>query len=168
MRSTLYELTEQYMMLLEMAEDPDADPETLAGTFEALEGEIEDKADGYARIIRELEGQEAALKAEETRLATRRMGISNNIRNMKLSLQKAMTATGKTKFKTELFSFGIQKNPPAVVLDVDESDVKSIPAEYLIEQAPKVDKTKLKEDLKAGKDLTGIAHLSQGESLRIR
>ena len=51
---------------------------------------------------------------------------------------------------------------------VDEADIRSIPAEYLIEQAPKVDKTKLKADLKAGKDLTGIAHLVQGESLRIR
>ncbi len=168
MRSTLYELTEQYMMLLEMAEDPDADPETIAGTFEALEGEIEDKADGYARIIRELEAQETALKNEEARLAAKRTSISNNIRNMKNSLQDAMVATGKTKFKTELFSFGIQKNPPAVMIDVDEADIRSIPAEYLIEQAPKVDKTKLKADLKAGKDLTGIAHLVQGESLRIR
>jgi hypothetical protein len=87
---------------------------------------------------------------------------------MKLSLQQAMTTTGKTKFKTDLFSFGIQKNPPAVVLEVPEDDLESIPAEYLIRQAPKVNKTKLKEDLKAGKDLAGVAHLVQGESLRIR
>ena len=166
--STLYELTNEFQMLLDMAEDPETDPEVLAGTFEALEGEIEVKADGYARVIRELEAQEAAIKAEEDRLANRRLGISNNIRCMKLSLQQAMQATGKTKFKTDLFSFGIQKNPPAVVLDVPEDDLESIPAEYLIKQAPKVNKTKLKEDLKAGKDVTGSCHLSQRESVRMR
>lgn len=44
-----------------------------------------------------------------------------------------MQLTGKTKFKTELFSFGIQKNPPAVVIDNEED----IPKEYYIPQDPK-------------------------------
>jgi len=166
--STLYELTAEYEALLELAEDPETDPEVLAGTFEALEGEIEVKADGYARVIREAEGRRNTLKAEIDRMTAIVRGIDRNIDNMKYSLQQAMTATGKTKFKTDLFSFGIQKNPPAVVLDVPEDDLESIPAEYLIRQAPKVNRTKLKEDLKAGKDLAGVAHLSNSSSLRIR
>ena len=43
-----------------------------------------------------------------------------------------------------------------------------IPADYLIPQEPKVDTVKLKTDIKAGKDLSGIAHLESGYSLRIK
>ena len=31
--STIYELTEDYLRLLELAEDPDTDPEAFADTF---------------------------------------------------------------------------------------------------------------------------------------
>ena len=79
---------------------------------------------------------------------------------------KAMILTGKTKFKTELFSFNVQKNPVAVV--IDEQYIENIPEEYLIPQDPKVDKQKLKDDLKAGRDLEGIAHLEQTVGVRIR
>jgi len=149
-----------------MAEDPDIDPEVLADTMEAIEGEIEIKADGYARIIRQMEADAAALKAEADRITNRRRVIENNIRTMKNRLEDAMIATGKVKFKTELFSFGIQKNPARVVLD--EQYIENLPEEYLIAQDPKVDTAKIKEDLKAGKDLHGIAHLEQDSSLRIR
>ena len=161
---TLYEMTEDYKMLLAMAEDPDADPAVLKDTMEGIEGAIEEKAEGYAMVMKELETSELALKNEIDRLNARRLTISNNIRCMKLSLQEAMELTGKTKFKTTLFSFGIQKNPPSVVLDVDPG---VLPDKYLIPQAPKVDKAKIKEDLKNGIDI-GVAHLEQTESLRIR
>ena len=163
---TLYELTDDYKALLQMAEDPDTDPEVLVDTMEGLEGAIEDKADGYAIVMKELEASEQKIKAEVDRLNARRMTISNNIRAMKLRLQTSMIETGKTKFKTDLFSFGIQKNPPAVV--IDEQYIDNIPKKYLVQQDPVIDKKKIKEDLKAGVDLEGIAHLAQTESLRIR
>ena len=163
---TLYELTAEYMQLLEIAEDPDTDVQVLLDTMEGVSGEIEEKADGYAKVMKELEAEEQKIKNEVDRLNVRRLSLSNNIRAMKLRLQESMKLTGKTKFKTDLFSFGIQKNPPSVV--IDEQYLENLPQEYLIPQEPKVDKTKIKEDLKAGKDLTGIAHLEQGESLRIR
>lgn len=163
---TLYELTDDYKALLQMAEDPDCDPEVLADTMEGLEGAIEEKAEGYAIVMKELEATEQKIKTEVDRLNARRLSISNNIRCMKLRLQTSMLETGKTKFKTDLFSFGIQKNPPAVVMD--EQYIENIPKKYLVQQDPTIDKKKIKEDLKAGVDLDGIAHLEQTESLRIR
>ena len=47
----LYELSERYRALQEMVYDPEIDEETLKDTMEGLWGEIEEKADGYARII---------------------------------------------------------------------------------------------------------------------
>ena len=45
--STLYQLTEAYQELLSMALDPDTDPEALADTMEAIEGEF-----GKIEVIR--------------------------------------------------------------------------------------------------------------------
>jgi hypothetical protein len=134
--------------------------------MEALSMDIEDKADGYAKVIRQLEANVAACKAEIQRLKTTATTMENNIKRMKENLQDAMEVTGKRKFKTPLFSFSVQKNPPSLVLD--EVDTARIPADYLIPQEPKIDTAKLKTDIKAGKDLDGIAHLESGYSLRIK
>ena len=164
--STLYELTADFMALLEMAEDPDTDSVAFQDTMEALSMDIEDKADGYAKVIRQLEANVAACKAEIQRLKTAATVMDNNIKRMKKNLQDTMEVTGKRKFKTPLFSFNIQKNPPSLILD--ELEVNNIPGEYLIPQEPKIDTVKLKNDIKAGKDLDGIAHLESGYSLRIK
>ena len=163
---TLYELSSEYMQLLEMMEDPDVDEEVLADTIEGLSGELELKADNCARMMRQMDADAKAIKAEEERLYTRRKSLENRSAWLKQRLQDVMELTGKTKFKTELFSFGIQRNPAAVV--IDEQYIENIPEEYLIQQDPKIDRQKIKDDLKAGKDLNGIAHLEQTESLRIR
>lgn len=161
--SSLYDLTEQFQELLSMALDPDTDPEALADTMEAIEGEIEEKADGYAKVIKSLEADVEALKTEETRLAGRRKNISANIDRMKRALESSMRTTGKTKFKTTLFSFGIQKNVPSVSI-LDES---KIPEQFLIPQSPKIDKRAIMAALKDGEHYEW-AEVVQTESLRIR
>ena len=160
--ATLYEIAAEYMTLLDMAEE--IDEEVFKDTLEGIEGELEIKADNYAKVIAELENRAEGLDKESKRLAERKKAIENNIKRIKESLQVAMIATGMTKFKTELFNFGIQKNPPKLVLD---KGIEDIPREYYIFQDPIADKEKIKKELKEGKELD-FAHLEQGESLRIR
>ena len=160
--ATLYEIAAEYMTLLDMAEE--IDEEVFKDTLEGIGGELEIKADNYAKVIVELENRAEGLDKESKRLAERKKVIENNIKRIKDSLQGAMIATGKTKFKTELFNFGIQKNPPKLVLD---KGLEDIPMEYYIFQDPIADKDKIKQELKEGKELD-FAHLEQGESLRIR
>ena len=164
--ATLYELTEDYMRLLDMAEDPDCDLDVFKDTLESLDYEIEEKADGYAKVIQELLNRVSFLDSEIDRLTDRKKCIKGNIDTMKRSLENAMNITGKRKFKTDLFSFNIQKNPASVVMD--EQYIENIPDEYLIEQEPKINRAKIKEDIRAGKNLDGIAHLEQSESIRIK
>lgn len=161
--STLYELTNDYLTLLDMAEDPDIDEQALIDTMEGIEGEIEIKADGYAKVMKQLEATSANLEYEEKRLMNRRKTIDRNIKRMKQALQDAMVATGKPKFKTDLFSFTIRKNPASVVIDRETC----IPPEFLIPQDPKIDKKAIKAAIDRGDDIT-FAHLEQGESLIIR
>ena len=158
--STLYELTGQFQQLLDMAETGTIDPDVLKDTLGGIDGEIEIKADGYAKVIRELEGQVLMLKSEIERLSGKKTSIENNIKAMKESLESAMKVTGKTKFKTELFSFNIQNNPPRLVID------KEVPEEFLIPQPPKADNARIKQVLKEQK--LDFAHLEVGQSLRIR
>lgn len=163
--ATIYELSGDYLRLLEMAEDPEMDPVAFADTLEGLEGEIEIKAEGYAKVIKELDKDGAGLDNEIKRLQAKKTTIVNSIDRIKKALEQSMIITGKTKFKTELFSFGIQKNPPSV--DLDEEHLELIPIEYLIPQDPKPDKKRMLQELKEGKELS-FARLKHTESLRIK
>ena len=158
----LYEITGALLELLEMATEQELDQKTINDTMEVMEFEFEEKADGYAKVIKALEGDVDSLDKEIKRLTERKNTVKNNIASIKRNLEGAMITTGKTKFKTLLFNFGIQKNPASVVID-DESQ---IPKEYLVAQEPKVDKTGLKNFLKDNE--VEWAHLVQTESLRIR
>jgi len=158
--ATLYELTGSYHKLLELSED--TDPTLFNDTMDSITDAIEDKAVGYAKVDKELDKDEKALKDEASRLSARAKSISNNRKILKQNLQEAMETTGKTKIKTNEFTIYIQNNAPSVRL-VDES---KIPA-YLTKTVMAPDKTRIKELLKKGKDVPG-AELSASSSLRIR
>ena len=159
----LYEITEDFERLREMALDPDVDPEAIRDTMEAIEADFEDKADGYAKVIRMLETDEDGLDAEIKRLQARKSAVSGNKGRIKDALEKAMRQTGKTKFKTVLFSFGIQKNPPSVAILKEDS----VPIDYLVVPDPQPDKKRILAELKAGAKFDW-AELRQTEALRIR
>ena len=128
-----------------------------------IEGEIEDKADGYAKIIKELEARRDARKAEAKRLTESAKVFENRVNTLKSNLFNAMKTTGKTKFATDLFSFNITKNGGKQPLTIDGE----VPKEYtktVIEN----DTDKIRQALENGKKLP-FAHLEpRGESLRIK
>ena len=155
----LYELSDSYQQIQAMIEDGE---EGLEDTLESLEDAIEDKAIGYAKVMRNLEGQANAIKEEEKRLSERRKALENNVKRMKESLQDAMLLNGKRKIKTDLFSFNIQNNPPGVRIVNEEL----IPKRFYVEQEPKLDKKSLLKEMKES-EIPGV-EINQGESLRIR
>jgi hypothetical protein len=161
---TIRELTGEWLTVYDMLSDPDADEQAIADTLEGIEGEIEAKADNYAVIINELKADAEKIRNEEKRLADRRRALENRVEYLKSTLEGAMLATGKLKFKTPFYSFGIQKNPPTVIID----DAEKIPPEYLVWTEPTVNKKQMLVDMRSGKDLAGVAHLVQTEGLRIR
>lgn len=161
--SNIYELTNEYLQLLDMMENEELDPQILADTMEGIEGEFEIKADNYARVKTSLEGTVEAIKTEEKRLADRRRAIEKNIASLMKNLQNAMVLTGKTKFKTDFYSFGVQNNPPSVVVD---ADIEAIPEDY-IKIKKEIDKTAIKDALKKGETFE-FAHLEVTQGLRIR
>ena len=122
---TMYELTADYKTVLEMMYDTEIDPQIIADTLESITAEIEVKAENTAIIINELTAEAAKIKAEEQRLNTRRKVYEKRVESLKQGLFDAMKLTGKTKFKTDLFSFNIAKNggKTPVIVDVDCSEL---------------------------------------------
>ena len=163
--SALYELAGQFNELWEMIDDTELDEDVILDTLEAIDGEIEVKAENYAKVIRNMDVEIEGIKSEIERLTKKKRTLENRQKNLKDNLQQAMESTGKRKFKTELFGFNIQKNPASVEL----KDVKfdKIDAQYLVWPEPTVDKKKVKEALQNGEQLEW-ATLVQKESLRIR
>ena len=164
--SSLYSMTADYEHVLQMLYDEEYDEQAVIDTLDSIEGAIEDKADGYAMIMRELEADADKLKAEEKRLESRRMALENKAKRLKANLYESMKAVGKPKFKTTLFSFGIQKNGGKPKLTID--DAAAAPESYLIPQPPVIDTDAVRRSLEAGKTLTW-AHLEpKGDHLVIR
>lgn len=163
--ASLYQLTAELLQLFDMARDEDVDPKCLEDTMDMVQGTFVEKADGYGKVIRQLTAEAESIDQEIKRLQARKKRILTNIDRMKSHLQNAMEVTGLRKFQAVLFSFAIRACPPKVV--IDEVFIENIPDEYLVYDQPTIDKLKIKEDLKAGKDLGGLAHLEAAEVLSI-
>lgn len=162
----LYELTEQYQALQEMIYDPEVDEQTIKDTMEAIWGEIEEKADGYAKIIFGIKADIETLQEEEYRLNARRQRLENRAKWLRSNLEANMREVGKTKFKTALFSFNIQKNGGVEPLVITGA-LEDIPGKYLIQQPPVVNNEAVRRLL--AEHPVDWAHLEpRGESLRIR
>lgn len=146
----LYEITKQLNELLAMEDIP---REQIEDTINLVEEEFEGKAEMVAAYIRELESDEAGMKAEIDRLSERKRVLSAKIDNLKDYLRQNMLASGKTNIKGKLFSITIGK--PSSVLDV------FVPAEQLPEQYRVVkfsaDNAAIKAALKAGTEIKGCA-----------
>lgn len=162
----LYELTEQWNDVYSLMEDGETDEQVIQDTLEGIEGEIEDKADNYAKIIRNLQADAEALKAEEDRLNRRRKSVESHIQWLKDNLQANLEFIGKTKFRTNLFSFSVSKNGGKQPLSITEN-LDEIPGKFLIPQPPKVNNDAVRELLK-DKEVEWARLEPYGKHLNIR
>ena len=157
----LYELSQSYVMLQEMAEE--LDPQTFLDTLDSIKEGFDDKAENTAKLIRSIEGDIEVLKAEEKRLAERRKTYEGKVNTLKEYLQIQMEVAGIEKVKRPLVTISIRNNPPSVRV-LDES---LIPSEYMIPQLPKISKKDIKEALKNGEFVPG-AELQSTKGLVIK
>ena len=159
--ATLYELTGRYQMIYEM----DIDDETKADTLESIDWQeqFEEKAEGYAHVIKNLEADVAMYKAEEAAFKAKKQAAQKKLDYMKDNVMAAMTLTGQTEIRSGALTLKVQKNPESV--QVDEN---ALPKKYFAKKIElKPDKNMLKELLKSGKKIKG-AELVRTEKLVIK
>jgi len=157
----LYELTEAWAAIQDMIDAEDTEDKQIIAALENIDEAIDQKADGYGRMIKNLQAQAEVVKVEEKRLAAKRQTLENQAKRLQKHLEAAMIATNKRKINTELFVFSVQKNAPSLA-DFDEAIV---PEEYW-KVTRSIDRSALLKAVKDG-EVEGI-ELKQTESLRIR
>ena len=170
--ANIYELTGEFLKFSEIAssgELTEEQSEMLNDALANLKEDIEYKLEGYCKVRANFKADIEALKAEEKRLADKRKSLENRVKSMENAMKDAIIAVKPAddlKVKTPLFSINVQNNPESVVMDVEGVD--SVPETYLKFKEPEVNLSKIKEDIKAGKDLSGLAHLARTQSVRVR
>lgn len=165
--ANIYEIKNEFLTLWSILEDELTDDETLTGAFETATEDLKDKLDNCCKYIKNEQATVKGLDEEIKRLQAKKKAKENAIDRLKKLMKDAMNTAGEKKLPCGTFLVYIQNNPTSV--KIDEQYIENIPEEYFKPRKPEdIDKTKLKADLEAGKDLGGIAHLEQTQSLRMK
>lgn len=158
----LYELVGAYQNIAEMLDNQEVDQEVIRQALEQVEGDFDKKVENIAKLIKTMQSEAKALKAEEMRLANRRKSIESHIQWLRNYTQQQMEALNKKKIKTPLFTIYTQKSHPRV--NIVNEDV--IPGYFKIPQI-KIDSRAILEEWKMGKQIPGV-RIEQSETLQIR
>ena len=168
--SSLYEVTGNILTLQELLESPLDDEDVLKDTLEAVQGEYEAKIEAYCKVIKNIEADMEALKAEAKRLTDKRKTLENNVDRLKKAMFDSMKATNTPKVKGQLFTVAIQKNGGVIPINYDKND-KNITAnlpDQLVNIVETPNLEAIRELLEAGKVVVGFTLGERGESLRIK
>lgn len=161
----IYELTGQYK-LLETAIALNPDEDELKEELAKINDDIEVKAENYGKIIRNLESDVLAIDAELKRLQTAKNAKVNAVNRMKENLMYSMKETGKTKFKTKLFSFGVAKNGGVAPLELTVKP-EELPKEFQ-KVTIEADNKALRDYINETGDLSYAVLKDRGEHLNIK
>ena len=96
----LYELTDEYLKLLDAIDAGEIPDEAIEDTLAGIEGEIDEKIDSLACIVKELNAEASAIREEEKTLAERRKAKENKAERLKDYIRQSMEASGKQKVET--------------------------------------------------------------------
>ena len=122
----LYEITENLKGLEKLA-DEGMDKDTIADTFEAVEGEFNDKAVAVIHVTKNIDSDIEAVDAEIKRLQARKSSMKSRKESVVEYLRYNMEETGITKIECPLFSITLAKGRDVVSIDDDNL----IPTDYL-------------------------------------
>lgn len=163
--ASIYELTSAYRQI-EDALLLDCDDEELFDLFCQIDDAVEVKAENYGKLIRNTEADIDAIDKEIARLQGMKATRANLIKRLKDNLMESMRLTGKTNFKTKLFSFGIAKNGGLAPLKLDV-EPKDLPAE-LQKVTVAADASAIRKYIEETGDLSYAHFEERGEHLNMR
>lgn len=144
----LYEMTTAASYLYDLLLDGEIDEQAFNDTLQAMGAE--EKLESYCKVIRQLEADAEALKAEKERIDAKKKTVENSIARMKSAVLEFMSVQNADKIKTGIFTVSTSKSKA-----VDITDESKVPTRFLIEQAPKIDKSAIRAELMAGGEVSG-------------
>ena len=155
--ASLYELSAGYASLLDAYDSADTDEERNAflDLLTDTEGNITEKAEQYARVIKNKTADAKALRAEAKRLTDMASAAENVVERMKKAMLECMKLTDTPEIKTSIGKWRTQQNP----ISCDVLDAEKVPQAYHVPQPDKIDKDALIKHYKlTGELLPGVEY----------
>ena len=163
---TLYNITNKFAELMDMAENGELTEEQYNALGEQLTLELQQKGSG---IIGYTQNEEAFIEAVDfqiKRLQDLKKARQNKLEKFKQYVKENMDRLGITKMDTELGTLSIAKNPMSVEIENEEE----IPEQFKQQVITiKIDKTAIKNHFKTtGELIAGVKIVDDKTSLRIK
>ena len=151
----LFEIEREIMSCVDMETGEIIDTEKL----DQLTMERDTKIENIACWIKNLTAEAEALKAQKQAFADRQETAENKVKSLKKYLSSYLAGQ---KFATDKVAISFRKTS-----SVNVTDMSLIPKEYLKYAEPTVDKTAVKNAIKAGAVVPG-AEIAEGQSISVK
>ena len=160
----LYEIVDELVAFTELNEGLE-DEQAYKDTFEALQGELDDKVEQWCKAALNIKAEKEAVEVERKRLEDREKALTNKYEHMQQMLMMYMQALGIKKAGRTIGA-KIQNKGGAAPLILAEEDATKLPEEF---QRIKVEanKTAIREALEAGRELPFALIGERGQYLKI-
>ena len=156
---TLYEINTSITNAIEHGCDTETGEIISADELDALQIAREEKIENIGLLIKNLNAEAAALKAEKDAFAARQKSAENRVEWLKRYL--ANNLNGET-FKTSRIAMSWRKSDA-----VEIQSMESVPEAYMKYKDPEPDKMAIKKALKAGECVPGCV-LVEKNNLQIK
>lgn len=161
--NNLFHIQQRYLDLLHLIDE--AEGEITPEIDQALtlsQTELQEAAINIGFVIKNMEYNEDVVAQEIERLTNLKHKITKGRELLKNRLSQSMQLFGIERIDSPTLKLSFRKS-----VAVEISDEMEIPAAYFNQPPPKPDKTRIKEALKAGQEITG-AELVERKNLQIR
>lgn len=164
--ATIHQLNENWRDFQRMIEEGEDElpPEAIADTFEAMEGEIEEKLKDAAAVVKNIESDIDGMKKAEKAIQARRKYAERQIERLRDLIDSTMRFREIEKITDPRFALGFRKCPASVMVDNEDE----IPETYWIPQDPTLDKKLALEQLKEGHEVPGLRLIDDRKSFYIK
>lgn len=152
----LYKLTDEMLEL----QDIGMNPEDIADTIEGMELEFNDKIEQTLSLIKNMEAEAVAFKAEAKRLSDIASSKLKSVDKIKEYIKGEMVRLEKVKVSTGVHSLTIRK-PVKKLSIVNDSKIPPEWFDVKVVQSPK--KKEMLAALKGGQEIEGV-EIVMGES----
>ena len=162
--ASLYELTAEYADMMARLDAAETDEEVAAiwEELSGMEGEITDKADMYARIMRNKRAEAEMFKAEAKRLTAKAKAAEGVADRLKGMVQDTMIHLGLKDIRTSIGKWRIQRNPASC----EVIDPAKVPTEYHIPQPDTIDRAAILKAFRETGEIPDGCDITQSEGIR--
>ena len=164
--ASLYEISAEYAAFLEAYENASCEEEAaeILQSLVDIHGSLEEKAENYAKLIKNVEADAKAYKDESDRLDKKAKVAKNFAERLKGAMLDAMKLTDTKEIPTSIGKWKTQLNP----MSCDVTDPDKVPERFHVKQPDKIDKAAMIREHKATGEMFEGAEFKQEMGVRFR